>query len=134
MDETLLVAGRNKNITPEDRTFPIYEKVNMTSWVCFYEKSNYNDAENLYNTMKAASKKFGLDIEEPEWIEMPNKSSAQDWTDTAEDYIGKGKKDYSFALFLLGRNDYIYPQLKKHSLCTNGYVSQVVKARSIQKK
>ena len=39
--------------------------------------------------MKAASKKFGLDIEESEWIEMPNKSSAKDWTDTAEDYIGK---------------------------------------------
>ena len=134
INETSLVAGRNKKITPEDRTFPIFEKVDMTSWVCFYEKSNYNDAENLYNTMKAASKKFGLNIEEPEWIEMANKSSAKDWTDTAEDYIGKGKKDYSFALFLLGRNDYIYPQLKKHSLCTNGYVSQVVKAKSIQRK
>jgi hypothetical protein len=65
---------------------------------------------------------------------MENKSSARDWTDTAEDYFGKGKNDYDFAVFLLGKNDRIYPQLKRHSLCQNGYVSQVVKARSIQKK
>ena len=134
MDETKLKAGNNKTISSNARTFPIYKKEDMTSWLCFYEKSNYNDAENLYNTLKAASKGFGLYIEEPEWIEMPNKSRPKDWTDTANDYIGKGKKDYSFAVFLIGRNDYIYPQLKKHSLCTSGYVSQVVKAKSIQKK
>ena len=114
MNETKLFAGNNKSITSKDKTFPIYKKVDMTSWLCFYEKSNYSDAENLYNTLKTASKKFGLNIEEPEWIEMPNKSKAKDWTDTADDYIGKGKKDYKFAVFLIGRNDYIYPQLKKH--------------------
>ena len=37
-------------------------------------------------------------------------------------------------IFYLGKNDYIYPQLKKHSLCNNGYISQVVKARSVNKK
>ena len=61
-------------------------------------------------------------------------SSAKDWTDTADDYFGKNKSDYDFAVFLLGRNDKIYTQLKRHSLCRNGYVSQVVKAKSLQKK
>ena len=65
---------------------------------------------------------------------MQNKSSARDWTDTADEYFGKNKNDYDFAVFFLGYNDRIYPELKKHSLCTNGYVSQVVKAKSIQKK
>jgi hypothetical protein len=37
-------------------------------------------------------------------------------------------------IFYLGKNDYIYPQLKKHSLCNNGYIGQVVKARSVNKK
>ena len=134
MNETELIAGNNKQITSRDRTFPIYKKVDMTSWLCFYEKINYNNAADLYENLKTASKKFGLNIEEPEWIEMPNKSKAKDWIDTADDYIGKGKKDYSFAVFLIGKNDYIYPQLKRHSLCTSGYVSQVVKAKSIQKK
>ena len=107
----------------------------MVSWLCYYEQSNYKDAENLYNTLSKASKAYGLKVNEPEWIEMPNRSSAKDWTDTADDYFGKGiKRKYDFVVFLLGKNDRIYPQLKKHSLCTNGYVSQVVKARSIQKK
>ena len=99
MEETAFYAGGNKIISSQHRTFPIYEKARMTSWLCFYEKSNYNDVENLYNTMKIASKKFGLNIEEPEWIEMPNKASAKNWKETARDFICKGKKEYSFALF-----------------------------------
>ena len=134
MEDTKLIGGGNKGVRSSDRTFPVLKKKDMTNWVCFYEKSNYNDAENLFNTLSKASNAFGLKIAEPEWVEMQNKSSAQDWTDTAEDYFGKGKNDYDFAVFLLGRNDKIYPQLKRHSLCQNGYVSQVVKARSIQKK
>ena len=106
----------------------------MLSWVCFYEKSNYNDAETLYNTLSKAAKGYKLKVEEPEWVEMPNRSSAEDWTNTAEDYVGNGKKDYSFVVFLIGRNDSIYPSLKKHSLCTNGYISQVIRTKNIQGK
>ena len=63
------------------------------------KKKNYKIAEKLYNSLKNASKSFGFNIEEPEWIEMPNNASSKDWTDTAEDYIGKGKKDYRFVYF-----------------------------------
>ena len=134
MRETKLIAGKNKTITSRDRTFPVLEKKEMTSWVCFYEKMNYDNAENLYNTLKAAAKGFNLHIEEPEWVEMPNNASAKDWTLTANDFIGNGKKDYSFAVYLVGKKDSIYKQLKIHSLCTNGYVSQVVKSRTLQNK
>ena len=135
MKETKLIGGNNKPIKSNDRTFPVLEKVNMQNWLCFYEKSNYNDAETLYNTLSKASKAFNLKIAEPEWIEMPNKSSAKDWTDTADDYFGKGvERNYDFVVFLLGKNDRIYTQLKRHSLCKNGYVSQVVKANSLRKK
>jgi len=34
---------------------------------------------------------------------------------------------------LLDRNDYIYKNLKVHSLCNNGYVSQVIKVYSLKK-
>ena len=135
MKETKLIGGNDKEVKSSDRTFPVLEKKNMKNWLCFYEKSNYDDAENLYNTLSKASKAYGLKIAEPEWIEMKNNSRASDWTDTAEDYFGKGvKREFDFVVFLLGKNDKIYAQLKKHSLCKNGYVSQVVKARSIQKK
>ena len=135
MKDTKLIGGNNKEVHSNDRTFPVLKKSDLTNWLCFYEKSNYNDAENLYNTLSKASKAFGLKIAEPEWIEMPNKSNAKDWTDTADDYFGKNvKREFDFVVFLLGKNDKMYAQLKRHSLCKNGYVSQVVKARSIQKK
>ena len=44
------------------------------------------------------------------------------------------KKKYLFAVFLLNKNDSIYPTIKKHSLCTNGYISQIVKVNSLYKK
>ena len=134
MRDTKLIGGNNKDVHSNDRTFNVLKKKDLSNWLCFYEKSNYSDAENLYNNLSKASKAFGLKIAEPEWIEMPNKSKAKDWTDTADDYFGEGKNDYDFVVFLLGKNDSIYTDLKIHSLCTNGYVSQVVKAKSIQKK
>lgn len=134
MKDTKLVGGSNTQVSSRDKTFKVLKKSDLTNWLCFYEENNYNDAENLYNTLSKASKAYGLKIPEPEWVEMKNKSSAKKWIDTADEYFSEEKHDYSFALFLLGKNDSIYAQLKKHSLCRNGYVSQVVKARSIQKK
>ena len=135
MNDTPLVGGDDKTVHAKDKTFPVLEKKDMVNWLCFYEKSNYNDAENLYNNLDKASKAFGLKVAEPEWIEMANRSSAIDWKETADDYFGPGKKrEFDFVVFLLGKNDKLYTELKRHSLCTSGYVSQVVKAKSIQKK
>ena len=35
-----------------------------------YRKSNYNDAEKLYNTLDKASSEYGLSIAEPEWVDF----------------------------------------------------------------
>ena len=136
MNETKLVGGNNRSIQPTDKKFPILKKKDMVNWLCFYEKSNYDDAESLYNNLEKASKAYGLKIGDPEWVEMQNKSSPTDWKETADEYFGPGKeREFDFVVFLLGKNDNkLYPELKKHSLCTSGYVSQVVKARSMQKK
>ena len=135
MNETQLVGGNNKIVHANNKTFPLLKKKDMINWLCFYEKSNYKDAENLHLNLDKASKAYGLKISEPEWIEMKNFSSAMDWIDTADDYFGEGKeREYDFVVYLLGKNDKIYPDLKKHSLCTCGYISQVVKASSIKKK
>ena len=135
MNETRLIGGNNQVVHSNDRKFKILDKKDMLNWLCFYEKSNYNDAEELYKTLDKASKAFGIKISEPEWIEMKNFSSALDWTDTADDFFGKGKeREYDFVIFFLGKNDKIYSQLKDHSLHTEGYVSQVVKVKSIKKK
>ena len=66
---------------------------------------------------------------------MNDNSTAKDWKDTADDYFNEKKKgEYSFAIFLLGRNTLIYNELKKHSLCNNGYVSQIVKTKALKSK
>ena len=137
MKDPLFIGENNKNINIYERYFPVSKNIDMISWLCFYEKSNYDDADNLYKTLNKASKGFGIQIFEPEWIEMPDRSSPKIWSDTADDYIGKGKDKYSFAIFLIGQKDKngkLYSHLKKHSLCTNGYVSQVIKVSSLQKR
>ena len=63
---------------------------------------------------------------------MTDHSKYKEWLETVEDYMNQ-KNNYKFVVFLLDRNDYIYSKLKKHSLCTNGYISQVIKVKSLKK-
>ena len=134
MEETKLLGGNNQKVTAKDRTFPVYDKKDMTSWVCLYEKKNYNDADSFSKAMIKASKAYGLKIKEPEWVEMDNNSKPNNWIQTAEDYFPENEEsEYSFVVFLMGKNDdKLYTKLKKHSICKNGYVSQVVKVKSIR--
>ena len=140
MEEPKILAGRNKTISTTSRQFPLFSKKEMKSWLCFYEKSNYNEAETLFNCLSKASKAYGLNITEPEWVEMHNKSRAIDWIETAESYLNSNYKEednnneYAFVIYLIKNNNKIYDELKRHSLCKNGYVSQVVKTTSLKAK
>ena len=135
MKEPKLIAGNHKIMRAQEKMFPVLNKKDMTNWVCFYEKANYDDAGTLFTCLSKASKAYNLNIAEPEWIEMHDKSSAKDWISTAEDYFRKNESsEFDFAIFLLGKNTRIYNDLKKHSLCNNGYVSQIVKAKSLKSK
>ena len=135
MKEPRLIAGNNRMMKGNEKMFPVLNKQNMANWICFYEKADYNNAETLFTCLSKASKAYYIDIAEPEWIEMKNYSSAKDWTLTADEYFRKNKKsEYDFAIFLLGKNIKIYNDLKRHSLCNNGYVSQIVKAKSLKSK
>ena len=131
MNETILIGGNKKSISPKDKVFNVYHKKDMTKWLCLYRKSNYDDAGGLAESLKKASRGYGLAVEEPEWAEMGDRAKAEDWIATVEDYMSNG--EYKFVVFLLDRNDYIYKNLKVHSLCHNGYVSQVIKVNSLKK-
>ena len=139
MKETELLAGKKETITAKNKRFDVISKKDMSHWICLYRKSNYNDAEKLYNTLYKASQGYDLSIAEPEWVEMGDNDNEEEWAQTANDYMkkisekDKNVKKYSFALFLLDRNDRIYSTLKYYSLCEHGYISQVVKASSLHK-
>ena len=132
IESPALVAGQNKQIEINARVFKALKVEQFKNWLCLYEKHNYNQADQLFNTMKSAAKGYGISVSEPEWVEMPDKSNdPRDWTATVDDYFENNK--YQFVLFLLDRNDFIYPELKKHSLVNTGYISQVVKTFSLRK-
>ena len=131
MEDTVLLANNKQKISAKDKVFDVISKKDMTKWICLYRKSNFNDADNLYKNLNKASHGYKLAISEPEWVEMDDRDNAETWVDTANDYMKK--KEYSFALFLLDRNDRIYKTIKIYSLCRDGYVSQVVKVSSLKK-
>ena len=108
INEIRLIRGNNQVIHLNDWKFKILNEKDILNWLCFYEKSNYKYAEDLYNNSDKASKAYEIKIREPEWIEMKNFSSALDWTYTANDFFGKGKeREFNFIIFLLGKNDKI---------------------------
>lgn len=131
MKDTILLANNKKEISSKDKVFDVISKKDMTKWICLYRKSNFNDADNLYKNLNKASHGYKLVISEPEWVEMDDYDNADTWVNTASDYMKN--KEYSFALFLLDKNDRIYKNIKIYSLCRDGYVSQVVKVSSLRK-
>ena len=105
--------------------------INKAKWVLFYE-DNYDENEKyLLKDFKDASGKYGIKLENPLKVKIPYGAEVDEWIREANKYFGEEKREYDFALFLLGENIYIYPQLKMHSLCHNGYISQVVKVDTL---
>ena len=105
--------------------------INKAKWVLFYE-DNYDENEKyLLKDFKDASGKYGIKFENPLKVKIPYGAEVDEWIREANKYFGEEKREYDFALFLLGENIYIYPQLKMHSLCHNGYISQVVKVDTL---
>ena len=132
MKKPVLIGGNKKIIDfKKDKVFNLLSKKDMTKWICLYRKSNFNDADKLFQSLKKAATGYGLAVEEPEWVEMDDRDKASVWTSAAGDYMKDGQ--YKFVVYLLDRNDYIYRDLKVHSLCNNGYVSQVIKVNSLRK-
>ena len=127
-----ILSGTN-NIKISEKVFKLHKKIKMKNWICLYEEHNYDDADYFYKKLVKASRKLGINISEPEWVEMPDESlDPLDWIGTVEDYFKK--KNYNFVVFLLDRNDNdLYSEIKKHSLVSKGYISQFVKIKSLNK-
>ena len=137
MEETLLLGAEGKINLKKDKIFKVIKKNDFPyqKWAFFYKKENYYDADEFYGALITAAESYGITVEEPEWIGMKNNATGQDWKNEADKIFKKNSKSkYLFVVFLLDKNDSIYPLLKKHSLCYNGYISQVVKVNSIYKK
>ena len=117
----------------EKNVFPVVKKVHLKEWYCVYEKGkgNYKKADQFYKLFCSASKGFGIKIEEPIWIDVPTNSKAKEWIKKVEEYSDE-IDEKTLVLFLVN-DENIYTSIKKHSLCKNAYISQVVKNSTIMK-
>jgi hypothetical protein len=132
MKQPILKTVNGKAIKTNEKIFKILKPIEMKNWLFLYEQHNYKDAEYFWNNLQKASKGYGILINEPEWVEMKNNSNYyEDWTESVNYYMKQFK--YQFVLFFLDRKDFLYKDLKIHSLSEKGYVSQVVKTFSIKK-
>lgn len=124
----------NKKI--EKNVFPVIKNKNLKKkqWYCVYEKGekNYKNADKFYNALCDASKGFEITVEEPQWIEVPYNSSGKTWINYVEKYSNNINEN-TLVVFLVN-DEFIYAAIKKHSLCKSGYISQVVKNSTINRK
>ena len=126
-----IFGGNRQLINCKEKTFPPFTKKDMTSWICFYQQKYYDDADYFFKTFLKIGHSIGLKIQEPIWVEMPKNASEKQWVEIADDYFYQNK--YSFCVFLINQEKKLYKQLKVHSLCKRGYVSQVVKIKTMKR-
>ena len=132
MKEAKLIDGSGQFFDKNNTEIKLDKNIiNEVKWVLFFEE-NYDENEiYLLKDFNEAQGKYGIKIKNPLKVKIPYGSNVNKWISEVNKYFGEGKKEYSFALFLLGENNYIYPQLKINSLCNNGYISQVVKVDTL---
>ena len=131
---TKLIGGgenKKKNYVKSNR-FEVYQKRDMSNWICLYRKYNYDNADFLSESLIKASKDYGLNIDTPNWGEMEDDDNIEKWIEKVEEKLSENKKA-NFVIFLLDSYDNIYTDLKIDSLCTKGYISQVVNVESLKK-
>ena len=135
MNPAQLKDGKNKKVGKDNKgDVNLVKNIPMINWIFIYNIDNYDDADFLNNSLQQASGKYHIKINnKPKWIEMPRGSKAIDWINAVNKRLLSEDK-YDFVLYLLSEKNNIYPQIKKHSLCSNGYISQVVKVDTLYKK
>ena len=114
---------------------PVYnDKLYTDNWLCLYTKKAESQSYNLLEGFKNCSKKYGLKFKnnDDNWIPM-NNSNPSNWIKTVEDEMNKRKNIIFVMFFISNKEDNLYSPLKKHSLSTKGYISQVIKLESLKK-
>ena len=119
--------GKNKNLNLNKNNEVGRLNLNTNQWICLYNKSLEKSTYALLKSINYCKKDLGIKIENEDsnWIEMES-DKTKDWEYIVEDAIKKNP--IKFVIFFISRkNNHLYNDLKKFSLCDKGYVSQVIK-------
>lgn len=129
--------GKNKKLTIKDisRLIPVgRECSNTDEWICLYVAQAERESYKLLNGFIKCAKAYGIKFKnnDSNWIEMKS-NNAKDWINTVVSEL-QYRKTIKFVMFILNkRTNQLYSELKKHSLCSNGYISQVIKLESLNR-
>ena len=110
------------------------EEVMGSDWICLYTAQAEQISFELLNGFIRCCKGYHLKFknDDSNWIPMQSQN-IKDWTNIVEKEL-KRRRNCKFVIFLINnKTDKLYGPLKKHSLCTKGYISQVIKYESIIK-
>lgn len=112
-----------------DKQFPIHEKVDLDKWICVYHVDDFSSAETLLDKLQFCSKKLGITVKEPMWVEVTS-SNPKDWIKAVNKC---DPQTYKIVFFIIPfRQEHMYKDLKISSLSLDGFVSQVVRSATLQ--
>ena len=132
-----LIEFATTSKTPRNGLFEIKDEIresaNFENWTFIYPENLYKDASRLYEELKEAAWRFGINVKEPVWCEIQKNSS---------DLIEKLKspttitKDTQFVLALISAfessKDEIYTDFKRYCFISKPIPSQFVLNSSLQ--
>ena len=123
----------NLSIKDISRVMPVADdKMNTDNWICLYSSVAEEQSFCLLNGFKKCAQGYGLKFKNnnSNWIPMKS-NNAKDWINRVEKELNN-RKDCQFVIFLLSKSD-LYIELKKHSIYTKGYISQVINLDNFDK-
>ena len=110
------------------------QEVMGSDWICLYTSQAEQISFELLNGFIRCCKGYNLKFknDDSNWIPMQSQN-IKEWTNVVDKEL-KRIKNCKFVIFLINnKTDKLYGHLKKHSLCTKGYISQVIKYESIMR-
>ena len=110
------------------------QEVMGSNWICLYTAQAEQISFELLNGFIKCCKGYNLKFknDDSNWIPMQSQN-IKDWTSIVEKEL-KRRKNCKFVIFLINnKTDKLYGPLKKHSLHTKGYISQIIKYESIMR-
>ena len=127
--------GKNNKLTVKDisRVIPVGRgNMDTDEWICLYAQKEEKISYKLLDGFIKCAKGYGIRFKnnDSNWIPMSSQNPKV-WINTVESEL-KSRKTCKFVIFLLSKhmND-LYIPLKNHSFCEKGYISQVIKVKSI---
>jgi len=118
---------------------PVLDAAQFKDWLFVYStgkdpKFDDQDADYCVDTMKAASKTFGIVVKDPGFITIKGGSNIDQWIREIDRDFKENGKPQIVVLFLTPREEKIYGEMKRYLINELKVPSQVIRRRTVSSK